>query len=310
MTLAELTAKLEQMSGKGILLQLPSAGGFLYSKMIFAVGMYERQVSRLTPQFQRDSREYLEGAFAEAFHSRKTGQMRIVPVNKPIAVERSAATYDDIRAYVESSAGPFAAMPCICRKGMDLLGESCEQTHLRDNCLTLGHAAQWMASDGAAHLISREEILGLIEAADKEGLVLQPENTQHPLFICCCCHCCCGVLTSARKFPRPADYFNSSYVAKSDAAECQSCGTCETRCQMDAIHTGDSGISEVDESRCIGCGLCVTTCPSGALRLEPKETAAAPPNDTRALYMKILQERYGPWGMAKLGARKMFGMKI
>jgi hypothetical protein len=35
-----------------------------------------------------------------------------------------------------------------------------------------------------------------------------------------------------------------------------------------------------------------------------------PPDDTRALYLKILQERYGPWGMAKLGMRKALGMKI
>jgi Fe-S-cluster-containing hydrogenase component 2 len=310
MTLEELTAKLDRMSGKGVLLKLPAPGGPRYSKLIFAIGMYERQVNRLTPRFQHDSREYLEGPFGQVFHSKKTGQMRIVPVNKPIAVERSTATYDDIRAYVEACGGPFATMPCICRRGMDLVGEKCKQTGLRENCLTFGHAAEWMVEDGAARFISQQEMLGLIEAADKEGLVLQPENTKRPLFICCCCHCCCGVLTSAKKFPRPAEYFRSNFVARVEAAECQSCGTCETRCQMDAIRTANDGISVVDDGRCIGCGLCITTCPSGALRLEEKAAAGVPPDDTRALYLKILQERYGPWGMAKLGMRKALGMKI
>ena len=37
---------------------------------------------------------------------------------------------------------------------------------------------------------------------------------------------------------------------------------------------------------------------------------AMPPDDRKALYMQILQDRYGPWGMAKIGARKLLGMKI
>ena len=310
MTLPQLTAMLEQMGRKGVLLRLPSAGGLLYSKLIFAVGIYERQLARLTPEFQRDSRQYLEEEFARAFHSKKTTQMRVVPVNKAIAVERNTATYDDIRAYVEASPGPFAAMPCICRRGKEILGEKCHQTSLRENCLTLGHAAKWMVDDGPAHFIAREEMLALLDAAEEEGLVLQPENTRNPLFVCCCCHCCCGVLAAAKKLPRPAEYFSSTLTAKIDAAACQSCGTCETRCQMDAILTLADGTSAVDDSRCIGCALCVSTCPSDAIRMEPKPSTREIPANTRALYLKILQERYGPWGMAKLAARKMLGMKI
>ena len=79
---------------------------------------------------------------------------------------------------------------------------------------------------------------------------------------------------------------------------------------MEAI-SDDGGHSTVDRTRCIGCALCVTTCPSGALRMEKKdEPLKVPPDNTEALYMKILQERYGPWGMAKIGVRKLLGMKI
>ena len=34
------------------------------------------------------------------------------------------------------------------------------------------------------------------------------------------------------------------------------------------------------------------------------------PDNTPALYIQMLQDRHGPLGMAKLGARKMLGMKI
>jgi Fe-S-cluster-containing hydrogenase component 2 len=78
---------------------------------------------------------------------------------------------------------------------------------------------------------------------------------------------------------------------------------------MEAILDVD-GVSQVDEARCIGCALCVTTCPSGALKLKPKEAPKIPPDDTQALYITLLRERYGPLGMASLAGRKLLGMKF
>ena len=34
------------------------------------------------------------------------------------------------------------------------------------------------------------------------------------------------------------------------------------------------------------------------------------PDDTKMLYLKLLQDRYGPWGMIKLAAKQKMGMKI
>ena len=314
MTLAEVTNLLNQMADKGLILRIHARREPLYAKLIFAVGFYERQLKRLTPELERDCREYILGAYAQASHSKKTTQLRTVPVNKTIAIERNVATYENIRGYVESHGGPFATMDCICRHGRELLGEKCTQTSLKENCLTLGVAAREMVRIGQARSISRENMLELLDAADKEGLVLQPENTRNPLFVCCCCGCCCGVLTSAKRFPQPAEYFSANFQAEVDADLCDSCGVCQSRCQMDALVDGDGGPGggkpRVDHARCIGCGLCVTTCPSGALQLVEKAQRKVPPDDTKALYMQLLQERYGPWGMAKLAGRKLLGMKF
>lgn len=309
MSLADYSQALQKMADKGIIHRLPIKGEMHFCKMVLAIGMFERQLNHLTPEFDKDIREYMNGAFREAFHSKKTTQLRTVPVHQSLTVAHNVATYDDIREYVRRSKGPFAKMNCICRQGNDLHRENCKQTNLRENCLTLGMAAETMVGHGAAHFISQQEMLELLDAADQEGLVLQPENTRTPLFVCCCCGCCCGVLGSAKRFPRPADYFSASFRAEVEAGKCSSCWMCRERCQMEAILEVD-GRSQVDEARCIGCALCVTTCPSGALQLKPKAAPKVPPDDTRALYITLLRERYGPLGLASLAGRKLLGMKF
>ena len=265
-----------------------------YCASPLAVGMYEAQVNRLTPELERDVRAYLNEGFGSALlGANSTPQMRTVPVNRSIDSSRAVASYNNIREFVERSPGPFAALNCVCRQGKDLTGEPCRQTQSRQNCLLFGVAARAMTARGAARAVTKEEMLALIEQADREGLVLQPENTQDPLFVCCCCSCCCCVLTTAKQFARPADFFQTDFVAEVNREICEICGMCATRCAMDAITAQDEP-STVAEERCIGCGLCVTTCPTGAIRLRAKQNRKAPPpKDVGALYTRIFQERYG-----------------
>jgi Fe-S-cluster-containing hydrogenase component 2 len=117
------------------------------------------------------------------------------------------------------------------------------------------------------------------------------------------------VLESAKRLPRPVDFFSTNFYAAADGEVCESCEMCETRCQMDAIASVEGKVV-VDRARCIGCALCISTCPSGALRLEAVEHPKEPPDDTKALYLKMFEDRFGRWGMAKLGIRRMLGMKI
>ena len=152
-------------------------------------------------------------------------------------------------------------------------------------------------------------MISLLDEADRDGLVLQPENTQAPNYVCCCCGCCCGVLTTAKRLPEPATFFSTNYFVEADAARCEGCGTCLARCQMDAISL-DTGVAVVAASHCIGCALCLDTCPSGALEMRQKASPKVPPKNTPSLYAQIYRERYGNTGLAVAAMKRLLGIRI
>ena len=271
---AELERVLDRMVAKGSILgrsgKSAGNGGKRYSKAMLAVGMYEFQVDRITEELQRDLDQYFKEAYADAFHSKKTSQLRTIPINATVIPDRQVDTYDHAKEIVQKSSGPFAVMNCVCRQGKDKMSEPCRQTDVRRTCITLKGTARSLTESGVASALSREETLDLLDKAEELGMILQPENTQDPNFICCCCGCCCGVLTSAKIFPRPAEYLHSNFYARVDPELCTGCETCSSRCQMDALTMVDD-VTRVDLDRCIGCGLCVTTCPTEAILLEQKE---------------------------------------
>ena len=308
-TLDALVALLESMVGKGLIERVTIRKRKRYAKSILAVGIYERQQTRLTAELQRDVEEYFDEAFGGAFHSVRPQQMRTVPVKIDLTPQRNVASYDDIRGFVTQTGGPFAVMDCICRHGRDLMGDPCRQTAMRNTCLTFGAAARGMVASGAARFVPREETLEILTLADREGLVLQPQNTTKPLFVCCCCGCCCGVLRSAKRMPEPASVFTTNYVAEADDEICSGCAECESRCQMDAVSMFE-GSSVIDASRCIGCGLCVTTCATGAMRLSAKPTSSEPPRSTPALYLKMYRERFGTFEMALALGKAFVGRRV
>ena len=78
---------------------------------------------------------------------------------------------------------------------------------------------------------------------------------------------------------------------------------------MEALTAGD-GATAVDLDRCIGCGVCVPTCPTGAVKLRAKAQETVPPKDLRALYGKIMTERFGLVGAAKRIGKALLGRQI
>jgi Na+-translocating ferredoxin:NAD+ oxidoreductase subunit B len=312
-SIQELEKTLDDLTTKGSIL----GGKFFerkgnkkhYSKAPLAIGMYELQAGRLTKEFEKAFQDYANEKFIAAFHSKKTSQMRTIPINRGLNAERYVDTYDNAREIIQKTDRPMAVIQCVCRSGKDLMETPCRHSDIRDTCLIFEDTAAFAVSLGAGRFVSKDEMLEILARAEDAGFVLQPENNRKPNFICCCCGCCCNVLTSVKKFPKPVEFYHSNFQAFINPEKCDGCKICIDRCPMEAISSAD-GSAFVDLDRCIGCGACVPVCPSNACELRKKDTAYVPPKDSDAMYQKILMERVGISGMLKIVPRIVFGLKI
>ncbi|MFX1238795.1 MAG: ATP-binding protein [Promethearchaeota archaeon] len=216
-------------------------------------------------------------------------QLRTIPIGKSISYEQNIATYDELRKIIELSEGVISVANCVCRQVKDIKGDPCKKTDMRELCFQFRTSAKSFNEKGQARMISKEEALEILEKAEEAGLVLQPGNSQRPHCLCCCCGCCCEVLVNQKKMPNPAQFFATNYYAQVDETLCVSCGTCEEKCNMEAIMIED--IATIDLNRCIGCGACVPACPEDALSLKKKEDERIPPKDAISTYAAIMQKK-------------------
>ena len=310
-SIEELEHILDHMVDKGSIFLSKKDGKKLYSVIPLAVGSYELQLERLTKDFAQDMKQYLWGEFGKEMYRTKIPQLRTIPIEKSIPTpdKYQVSTYDNVKQIIENVDGPIAVANCVCRQTKDVIGESCTKTDLRETCILFRDNTEYYLNHGIGRPISKGEALDILEKAQKAGLVLQPENTQRPTFVCCCCGDCCGILTTVKKFPRPAELYASNYYSAVDPGLCTGCGICVERCQLEALTIVD-GVASVNLDRCIGCGNCVANCELNASQLRKKEVELLLPKDTDALYTKIMSKKIGRWNMVKMGAKMLLRMRV
>ncbi len=293
-SIEELEQKLDEMYFNGLINRgITNEGGIevkYYASAPCVVGFYEYQLKKLTPEFYRDAEQYLREFFVHEYNKTGIPQLRVIPIEESVEMEHVIANYDELRTLIEEIGNPIALSECICRKGKDLIGDSCKKTTLRESCFSFRNGAKSLIEKGDAREITKEEALKILDKAQDDGLVLQPGNSLRPLMLCTCCGCCCGVLTNQKMIPEPANFFATNYYAEVDEDLCIGCGTCEERCNMDAVHV-ENALAIVDKLRCIGCGACVPSCTSEAIKLYRKEDEIIPPKNTLATYMTIMDRK-------------------
>ena len=304
-SLAELENRLDAIRRKGGVEFKVKDGVKHYCCAPLVVGMYEFQLERLTPEFVDDFEEYTSDTrFGLAFLGTALPQMRTIPVSRSIHPQHHVSTFDEVRTLLQQADEPFVIFECICRKKKSMQGAPCRVTSRKETCLGAGSMAQMALLNGSGRQVTRDEALAIIEQNQKEGLVLQPSNTEKADFICSCCGCCCGMLHVSKMIPKPLDYWASNFQAAVEPDLCNGCGACEESCQVEAVAV-DRGNQQavVDMDRCLGCGVCVTRCPVEAIILIKKPAEVKPPPTREALYDRIMAEKKHRLGKLKLAGK-------
>ena len=306
----ELARVLDRILKKGGIEVKMENGRRLYANAPLVVGMYELQIGRLTPEFTRDFEAYTAGAhFGLEFLGTALPQMRTIPVERSIRPHHGVSTFDEVAALLATAPGPFVVLECICRLKKRMAGEACRVTERRETCLGFGSIAQTVLMGGNGRAIERGEALSIIRANQKDGLVLQPSNTEESAFICSCCGCCCGMLQLHRSLPRPVDFWSTNFYALVDPSSCNGCGICQRRCQVDAVAlTSATPPAQVNTNRCIGCGQCVDACPQQAITLRKKNHETRPPATREDLHALLKAKRRGLLGKVALAGKLSLDM--
>jgi Pyruvate/2-oxoacid:ferredoxin oxidoreductase delta subunit len=298
----EATRRLAEMEKKGLVYATHREGRApRYLATPIVIGFYEFQVNKLVPELVEDIEEYGSTWF-DLDVWKKAPLLRTIPVGESIDPHLEVMAYERAEELVRGQ-DRFAVAPCICRQERELAGHRCDKP--METCLIFGDSAAYYVRNEMGRYISQEEALQILALAEEAGLVLQPGNAKKAGNICTCCGCCCRILKSIKDHPKPASIVSSAFVAALDVNTCEGCGTCELRCQMEAVYV-DNGHATLDLDRCIGCGLCVPTCPSESLSLVRKSATVQPtvPKDVVDTNIKLAQAR------GKLGTGQQIGLLV
>lgn len=298
----EADSRLKRLVRKGLIFCIDRPGRpTLYMASQYVVGIWEYQVDNLNEGLIRDMNEYLP-TYVNPETWKKAPQLRTIPVGRSVDAAMHVLSHEKADELVRDRR-KIRLLPCICRREHAMIGEGCGKPE--ETCLVFGSAAYFYEKRGIGRDIGTDECLEILNQADREGLVLQPNNAKNITNICCCCGCCCQILIHLGRHSRPAEIVSSPFYAEYYPDTCMACGVCKDRCQMGAISILDDRVA-LDPDRCIGCGLCITACPSGSLKLvrKSRENQKPVPADTMDSNIRLARAR------GKMGRVKMLKMSL
>jgi Pyruvate/2-oxoacid:ferredoxin oxidoreductase delta subunit len=279
---------LEGMNYKGKLMKM----GPLYMLLPYLPGGFEVYftVNRDDPERMKKAakahQELRDIGFSFELSASKYPVYRVIPAIEPLEklielgentnIEHKILPYEVLRDYL-SKAIPkkYAVVPCSCRNAAKLAGNPCKRTN--DNfCVATGILAQNVIETGVGKEASLDELISIMEKAEKEGLVHETFNMQDTaIFVCNCCSCCCGFLKSVKELKNYGSIVKSNFDPIIDKEQCNLCEICVENCPMKAIyhhwpHKEDlsDDMIVVRPELCIGCGVCASNCPLDAITLE------------------------------------------
>lgn len=166
------------------------------------------------------------------------GLMKVTPVMREIKAQQKILSYEDVMGFIERG-HKFSCADCACRTAMKILGKGCEHP-INDICLQLDDTAEFYIQTGRGKELTKEQAIGVLDRAEKAGLVhtvFATEGINNTSFICNCCGCSCSGLRITKQYGGNA-FSASNFRARINVEKCVACGSCVDICPMNAIQMG------------------------------------------------------------------------
>jgi ferredoxin/predicted transcriptional regulator len=272
----EIRKLLKRMIRKGLIGAGRAEGGFGYSLIPFAIGLYEYQFDKIDEELARRFEDYYQKAFTKVLNAGPQ-LTRVIPVNETVRNDMEVKPYENVLDIINRFEA-WGVQECLCRNQKALIGDPCD--HPLEVCMSLSKHAGAFDHHPSVRALTHEEAMGTLKTAADAGLVHTVGNNQEGgsdvlWFICNCCTCSCGILRGMAEMGIANVIAKSAFVNQVDDDICNGCEDCLEYCQFDALKMEDL-VVQVNNQRCVGCGVCVPSCSVEAMTLVRREEEDIP----------------------------------
>jgi len=305
-SISETRKILDELSSKGILLDVEQNGQSVYSLPPPMAGFFEFSMMRIRNDIDQKVLaelfyQYLnveEDFIKQLFTGGSTQPGRTFVNEEALSEAHKLEVLDYERASeVIKTASHRAVGICYCRHKMEHLGKACGAP--MEICLTFNDVAASLIKHNIAKEIDLHEGMDLLQTAYDNNLVQFGENVREQVsFICNCCGCCCEAMLAAKKFAMLHPVHTTNYLPVITTEDCNGCGKCVNVCPVEAMSLVSANDplkkkrkkAVLNEDICLGCGLCVRSCSSGKIHLiERKQRVITPLNSAHRVVVMAIE---------------------
>jgi ferredoxin len=290
----ELADRLEEMAGRGLVIDLEHGGKRYFSLPPVVIGLFEfafmrtgedvalKELALLFEQYMNEN-----DRFSRAVFDGQAQLGRSMVREEALPEENHTEILDWERAsHIVESADLVSVGMCSCHHKKQHLGEACDRP--QKVCLSFGPGADMLIRNGMAEPATTREGMRILEQAKSAGLAQTADNVQRDVgYMCNCCGCCCGMMNAIRTFDIQSAIVSSNWIMDVDRSQCNGCGDCVDTCPVRAISLEVGKIKNKkrrwavrDESLCLGCGSCYPSCKYGGIQMESREQRVFTPETT------------------------------
>lgn len=167
--------------------------------------------------------------------------MHVIPVEKAIPAAQESTSVEHISHWLKKYKDKYAVGQCSCRLQQKVRGEGTGDIE-GEWCIGVGDMADYLVDTGKGRYIDYDEVMEILERAEKMGYVHQITNIDGEDKIFAICNCASGVCNALRT----SQLFNTPNMSRSAYR------------------------AHVTKENCVACGRCVEYCPTGAAKLGQK----------------------------------------